>query len=192
MRPELGGLAYDDAAALHGGAAFPEGGDASLLETELLLIDRKSPEFEDDRSRTAMMEAEALAVAQKIRGLMGSMQVADRDTGLYRPLQYRDCVILLRSVSGWAETFVRVLQSEGIPAYSTSKSGYFSAVEVVTVLNYLRICDNPRQEIPYAAVLRSPIVGCTDRELALIRCHSPELPYMRLLLLTRPEEKKQL
>ena len=96
--------------------------------------------------------------------------------GLYRPLQYRDCVILLRSVSGWAETFVRVLQSEGIPAYSTSKSGYFSAVEVVTVLNYLRICDNPRQEIPYAAVLRSPIVGCTDRELALIRCHSPELP----------------
>ena len=176
MRPELGGLAYDDAAALHGGAAFPEGGDASLLETELLLIDRKSPVFEDDRSRTAMMEAEALAVAQKIRGLMGSMQVADRDTGLYRPLQYRDCVILLRSVSGWAETFVRVLQSEGIPAYSTSKSGYFSAVEVVTVLNYLRICDNPRQEIPYAAVLRSPIVGCTDRELALIRCHSPELP----------------
>ena len=175
MTPEMGGIVYDDAAALHAGAVFPEVNE-SFLETELLLLDKKSPEFEDDRSKTAVMEAEALTVAQKIRSLVGNMQVADPDTGGCRPLQYRDCVILFRSASGWAETFVRVLQSEGIPVYATSKAGYFSAVEVVTVLNYLRICDNPRQEIPYTAVLRSPIVGCTDRELALIRCHAPELP----------------
>ncbi|MCF0122181.1 MAG: UvrD-helicase domain-containing protein [Lachnospiraceae bacterium] len=176
MKPELGEFPYDEAASLHRGADFPEGEESSMLTTELLLIDRKSPAFDNDRSRTAMIEVEALTIAKKIRSLMGSMQVTDCVTGFYRPLQYRDCVILLRSVSGWAEIFVRVLQNEGIPAYSTSKSGYFSAVEVVTVLNYLRICDNQRQEIPYAAVLHSPIVGCSDRELAQIRCHSPELP----------------
>lgn len=174
MRPELGGLAYDDAAALHLGAKYPEPGDASFPETEVLLIDRKSPEFDDDRSQTAMIEAEALAVAQKIRSLVGHAEVADRDAGGFRPLQYRDCVVLLRSASGWAENFVRVLLSEGIPAHATSKTGYFSAPEVETVLNYLQICDNPRQDIPFTAILRSPIVGCTDRELALVRCHSPE------------------
>ena len=174
MRPELGGLAYDDAAALHLGAKYPEPEDASFPETEVLLIDRKSPEFDDDRSQTAMIEAEALAVAQKIRSLVGHAEVADRDAGGFRPLQYRDCVVLLRSASGWAENFVRVLLSEGIPAHATSKTGYFSAPEVETVLNYLQICDNPRQDIPFTAILRSPIVGCTDRELALVRCHSPE------------------
>lgn len=79
-------------------------------------------------------------------------------------------MILLRTVSGWAETFQRVLQASGIPAYCTSRTGYFSAREVVTVLNYLQICDNPMQEIPFAAVLRSPMVGCGARELADIKC----------------------
>ena len=182
MRPELGGLSYDGAAALYPGAEYPEPADPAFPDAEVLLIDRKSPEFEDDRSREAMMESEALAVAQKIRSLVGHAEVADRDAGGLRPLQYRDCVVLLRSVNGWAETFVRVLQSEGIPAHATSKEGYFSAPEVVTVLNYLRICDNPRQDIPLTAVLRSPIVGCTDRELALLRCHSPQAPVYEAVL----------
>ncbi len=174
MTEDLGGLVYDDAAALHAGASFPPGQEAP--QTELLLMDRKSPEFEDDRSKKVMIETEALAIAQKIKSLMGEMQVVDKKSGTYRPLQYGDCVILLRSATGWADIFLRVLQNEGIPAYSASRSGYFSAIEVVTVLNYLRICDNPRQDIPFTAILRSPMVGCTDRELALIRCRCPEMP----------------
>ena len=93
-----------------------------------------------------------------------------KETGEYRKIQYRDIVILLRAVSGWAETFSRVLQAAGIPAYSTSKTGYFSTQEIVTVLNYLHLCDNPCQEIPFTAILRSPICGCTDAELAAVRC----------------------
>ena len=87
-----------------------------------------------------------------------------KETGEYRKIQYRDIVILLRAVSGWAETFSRVLQAAGIPAYSTSKTGYFSTQEIVTVLNYLHLCDNPCQEIPFTAILRSPICGCTDAD----------------------------
>ena len=51
-----------------------------------------------------------------------------------------------------------------------NRTGYFSAREVVTVLNYLQICDNPMQEIPFTAVLRSPIVGCSAKELADLKC----------------------
>ncbi len=65
--------------------------------------------------------------------------------------------------------FAGVLNEAGIPAYTVLATGYFSAVEVQTVLSMLRILDNPRQDIPLAAVLRSPIVGMTDEELARLR-----------------------
>ena len=62
----------------------------------------------------------------------------------------------------------------GIPAYTTSKTGYFNALEVVTVLNYLHICDNPMQEIPFTGVLVSPMAGCTSQELAEIKAEFPD------------------
>ncbi|MDD7739735.1 MAG: helicase-exonuclease AddAB subunit AddA [Fusicatenibacter sp.] len=171
MTEELGGIAYDEQAKLHPGAQFPEGEKKS----ELILIDREDPDLEDDREKEAMMELEASVVAKRIRDMVGTELITDQKTGEFRPVQYRDIVILLRTVSGWGETFARVLQSQGIPVYTASRTGYFSAIEVVTVLNYLHICDNPMQEIPFTAILRSPIVGCTDEELAKIRCVDKEL-----------------
>ena len=179
MSPELGGIAYDEAASLHAGAAFPALPEMeeektetwhAAYETELLLLDDKAPELEDDKSRETKMETEAAAVAARIREMVGNEEIVGKETGEYRKIQYRDIVILLRAVSGWAETFSRVLQAAGIPAYSTSKTGYFSTQEIVTVLNYLHLCDNPCQEIPFTAILRSPICGCTDAELAAVRC----------------------
>ena len=184
MSQELGGIAYDEAARLHVGAAFPALPEMkekkaepwqTAYETELLLLDDKAPELEDDKSRETKMETEAAAVAARIREMVGNEEVVDKETGEYRKIQYRDIVILLRAVSGWSETFSRVLQAAGIPAYSTSKTGYFSTQEIVTVLNYLHLCDNPCQEIPFTAVLRSPICGCTDAELAAVRCVDKEV-----------------
>ena len=71
------------------------------------------------------------------------LMVLDKETGEYRPLRYGDIVILLRSATGWAETFGEVLSSRGIPSYTASRTGYFSTTEVVTLLNYLRILDDP-------------------------------------------------
>lgn len=174
MIPELGGIRYDDTQALHYGADYPEGEDPDFPKAELLLINKAAPEFEDDRSGEAMARAEALAIAGRIRELTASGKVWDRDAGAFRPLTYRDCVILMRSPGRWGDIFVSTLQDEGIPAYMTSKDGYFSALEVTTVLNYLNILDNPGQDIPLTAVLRSPIVGCTDAELAELRISDPE------------------
>ncbi len=173
MVPALGGIEYDDAAALHQGFDYPEPAKG-VCDTEVLLLDRKDPELEDVKLKEDLVEMEALAVAGKIRQLMQTASVYDRKTGEFRPAMYRDFAILLRSFAGRAEVFLRVLKSEGIPSFAVSKTGYFGTIEVSTVVNYLRLLDNPRQDIPYAAVLRSPIGGLTDQELAWMRCAQPE------------------
>lgn len=90
----------------------------------------------------------------------------DKDGQSYRKACYKDMVILLRSMSGWSEVFVNVLMNEGIPATAQTRTGYFATAEVETVLGLLSVIDNPMQDIPMAAVLRSPMVGMTDDEMA--------------------------
>ena len=119
-------------------------------------------------------ELEALAIADRIREMVGHDRILDKETGEYRPVQYGDIVILLRSAAGWAETFGEVLGARGIPSYTASRTGYFSTTEVVTLLNYLRVLDNPLQDIPLTGVLRSPIAGCTTEDLAELRIAYPE------------------
>ncbi|WP_243107516.1 3'-5' exonuclease [Clostridium sp. OF09-36] len=75
-------------------------------------------------------------------------------------------MILLRSTGEWTETLLQVLMNAGIPAYAESRMGYFNTLEVETVLAMLAVIDNPMQDIPLAAVLRSPVVGMSDKELA--------------------------
>ncbi len=174
MREELGGVEYDQAAALNPGAVFPPKEREEFARTELMFVETG----DEERMHTGMSEREleAMAIAGRIRQIVGKEQILDPASGTYRNVEYGDIVILLRTMEGWADTFAEVLASQGIPAYAVSKTGYFSAREVVTVLNFLRICDNPRQEIPYTAVLHSPLVGCGVQELAQIRVEIPETP----------------
>ena len=174
MGKDLGGIAYDEAAALYPGAVFPEGARDEFLSTEVLLVEKDSEELEDLMEGQDARELEALAISHRIQEMVGKEKVLDKESGEYRPVRYGDIVILLRTASGWSETFTDVLGAHGIPVYAASKTGYFSALEVVTVLNYLQVCDNPLQDIPLAGVLRSPLVGCTTQELAVIREEDPE------------------
>ncbi|MGB4658111.1 MAG: UvrD-helicase domain-containing protein [Mobilitalea sp.] len=117
-------------------------------------------------------EMEAKAIARKIKELTNpdtGMLIFDGKTKEHRLATYRDIVILLRSMSNWSEVFVNTLMQEGILAYADTGTGYFSTIEIMTVLNMLRIIDNPRQDIPLTGVLYSPIVGLTTTELAYIR-----------------------
>jgi ATP-dependent helicase/nuclease subunit A len=98
-----------------------------------------------------------------------TLQVTDKETGELRPVSYRDIVILLRTTSGWDEEFRKVLEEEGIPAYITSKTGYFSATEVQGLLQFLRVLDNPGQDIPLFGVMKSIFGGFSDEEIARIR-----------------------
>ena len=77
---------------------------------------------------------------------------------------------MLRSMTGWSEKFIEVLNEMGIPAFADTKTGYFTSMEVETVLNLLHVIDNPRQDIALSAVLRSIFCRLTDDELAWIGC----------------------
>ena len=102
------------------------------------------------------LELECKMIAAKVREL------------LEKGYAYKDMVILLRSPHSVSREMVDIFGKEGIPAYAELKTGYFSAVEVETVLSFLAIIDNPRQDIPIAAVLRSPLFSFTDEELGQI------------------------
>jgi ATP-dependent helicase/nuclease subunit A len=167
MGRETGGIEYDDRAALYAGASYPEN---EGCESELILVDTASET--DDESRMGADEAkrsEALAIAGKIKELRNSFKVTDKAGGELRPAKYSDMVILLRTNSGWDEEFRQVLEEEGIPAHITSKTGYFAAVEVQELLQFLRVLDNPLQDIPFFGTMKSVFGGFSEEEIALVR-----------------------
>ncbi|MEE0955427.1 MAG: UvrD-helicase domain-containing protein [Eubacterium sp.] len=173
MQKSLGGILYDDSQALHLGAVdYPDAGGVDTAE--LLLLDSGDPALAETQISAA--EAEALAIAGRIHSLMKDGKVYDRDTGALRPVHYRDIVVLLRSTASAADIYVKTLKDAGIPAYSVSKEGYFSTLEVETVLNYLRLVDNTRQDEALASVLHSPIGDFTAGELAEIAEEGQKLP----------------
>ena len=166
MHRELGGVEYDREAALYPGASFPEPeggeGEADPYAPEFLVA--LEGEGKEDPKRL-----EARMIAAKIHQLVGRLPVRDEETGLLRPARYRDVVILLRSPSGWDEPFRKALEEEGIPVYVTSKTGYFAAGEVQTALNFLRVLNNPLQDIPLFGVIHSPVCKFSDAQIALLR-----------------------
>jgi len=178
MTRDLGGIAYDDEAALYVGASYPEceadyGVDA---RTEVVIIDSDMDEAVAGE-RISERELEARVIAGKIRELLRNHRVVDKKTGMFRPVQYSDIVILTRSVKGFADVFAEVLSKEGIPAYTGTKEGYFSTQEIGVLLDYLRVLDNEWQDIPLAAVLASPFCGCSEEELATIKNEYKEEPF---------------
>lgn len=173
MDEEAGELEYDNAAALvTGNVSFPEDEN---LRTDLQLIDLvkddsdasslPNSEFEEDLSAA---EAESLAMIERIQYMLSNQQVYDAGSKSYRRMQYRDIVILVRSMT-WSDTFMETFKQAGIPLYADVSKGYFSAIEVQIMLSLLKIIDNPHQDIPMASVLRSPIAGLSSEELAEIR-----------------------
>lgn len=89
----------------------------------------------------------------------------DADENIYRPAEYRDIVILTRSVTGWADTFADALMDRGIPAYTDSSTGYFSVREIQVILSMLTIVDNPVQEISLAAAMMSYLAALRQQSL---------------------------
>lgn len=113
-------------------------------------------------------------IAERICRLKETYQVTDETSGLLRPVRYGDMAILLRTNAGWDETLQSVLKRYGIPAHTTSSTGYFSSEEIITMLHFLRILDNPLQDIPLFGVMHSLIGTFTDDDIAHIRAAYPE------------------
>ncbi len=163
MHRELSEIEYDDAARLNYGAAYPET-EEKLEKTELILT-----AGDENINRR---ELEARVIASRIKTLMKEQTVADpteEDPARKRPVRYSDIVILLRTAKGWDETFKKVISGAGIPVHTMSSEGYFAAMEVSVLLDYLSVLDNPLQDIKLAAVLRSYFGGFLNEDLAKLK-----------------------
>jgi ATP-dependent helicase/nuclease subunit A len=164
MMKELGGIAYDEKVALFPSTEFPQGEMDAAAELQLLNLDDGETEFTD-------VEAEAAMIGYRIREMVSGkhpQQVTcmneDGSRGL-KKAEYKDIVILLRTVSGWGETIQEQLNKMGIPAFCESRKGSFTAIEVQTIMSVLKVLDNEKQDIPFAAFLRAPFIGLSGEEM---------------------------
>ncbi|GEL78361.1 helicase-exonuclease AddAB subunit AddA [Tenuibacillus multivorans] len=181
---QVGEMTYDKDAELIYSNQVYEQLTTSDVDTELHVITQDDIEDEnisDEWKYIQKAQLEARAYAEKIKKWIGTdssnpMQVIDKETEQIRSLQYRDIVILMRSMS-WASVIVEELKQLGIPVYADISSGYLEAMEVQIMLNVLKTIDNPQQDIPLVSVLKSPIVGLSEDDLANIRLHGKNQPF---------------
>ena len=155
-----------DAAGEQPAAESEEEASAEPEEPDEETEDGENVDAQIEELRNA--ELEALQAAQLIRDYHGK-PVFDDKTGVERPLQYRDMVILLRAVKGDGEVFYKTLTEAGIPVFLERSEGFFDTMEIQVFLNLLRLIDNRSQDVPLLSVLRSPVFGFCASDLAAIR-----------------------
>jgi ATP-dependent helicase/nuclease subunit A len=172
-------IEYDKSHRLQSGAIYPEAPNSfhgSPVEMHLLSDGTDAADDEDDDEPDVELdrtEREAAFVAQRLRQLIDSrVNVFEKQpdgTLAPRPLRYRDIVILMRSMKVKGRQVANVLRVAGIPVHTDSGSGFFDSMEVQDLIELLRLLDNQQQDIPLAAVLRSPLSGLADPEDCLAR-----------------------
>ncbi|MCR4441672.1 MAG: helicase-exonuclease AddAB subunit AddA [Peptococcaceae bacterium] len=212
MSAKLGGIDYGADAELVQGASYPEypaeAGSVLPGMIEVHIVNRRAealaePGEEEDRQEAEAqadregeeeldtVQYEARIAGRRILELV-KRQVWDGEMKAYRPVRFRDIVVLMRSTKNAGEVFIEELRRLGIPVYAETGAGYLEVQEIKTMLSLLKIIDNPRQDIPLAAVLRSPIVGLTAEELACIRMGMPRADFYNAVCLAARREKGEL
>jgi ATP-dependent helicase/nuclease subunit A len=183
MTREMGDLDYRAEGGLRAGVELPEDGTAA---TEFHLVSVENTE-EERFDRTAV---EARFVAHRIRTLLDEGHLVRDENGSLRPVRPEDIVILMRSPRARLGAFMTALQQERVPASSGETTDFFATVEIATVFSFLQILDNPRQDVPLIAVLRSPLFGFTPDKLAQIRAGAPDVDFYEALCADESEDSR--
>lgn len=205
MSQAVGDVEYHGQAELVYSANYPPDGrtgdppvEVMLLEGAPRLLEEAAALGDDEDVDLAGLEREATLIARRVRHLVSGAKsdatpylVWDKGRGAYRPVRYRDVVVLLRATQVKANQFVDIFAREGVPLYAETGSGYFLAPEVEMMLALLTVIDNPRQDVPLAGVLRSPLAGLRAADLADIRVALPEGEFYDAVV-TRAEHDDEL
>ncbi|MBA5849949.1 helicase-exonuclease AddAB subunit AddA [Clostridium sp. cel8] len=184
MCSQVGELDYNEEEELKSEAMYPEFDKSTFKNDciELNLIDKLSEEKDESEENLDNIQIEARLVANKINELINSSKyVYDKDLDSYRNITYKDIVVLMRSTKNWAPYFVEQFNNFGIPVFADTSTGYFETIEIKTIMSLLQIIDNPIQDIPLLAVLRSPIEYFSPEELIDIRIVNRNVPFYEAL-----------
>ena len=165
MSRQLGEMDYTADEALYPGGVFPEGAG---YETEFHVLDfTQDPALTQEKQNRNYLEARF--VAKEIAGLLQEGFPVSDGQGGTRPLRPDDIAILLRSPGPVRHYYTLALEEQGVGWSAEEGSDLFETTEISVALAWLQIIDNPRQDIPLLAVLRSPLVGFSGDRLAEIR-----------------------
>src|SRR6185436_14211435 len=86
----------------------------------------------------------------------------------FRPVAWRDMAVLLRAPANKVEGYAKEFAKLGVPLL-VERGGFFQSTEITDLLSLLQALDNPLQDLPLLAALRSPLAGLSLDELAAIR-----------------------
>jgi ATP-dependent helicase/nuclease subunit A len=181
MREDIGGVHYDDQARLKFGSPETRA-ELSLAKNpgprvELLLRAKQrggnsGAEASDDALGDLQeAEKEARMLAWRLRELKNSRHPI-WDDGKFRAADWQDFAVLLRAPGTKAEIFAKQFEGAGVPLL-VERGGFYESSEISDLLSLLQLADNPLQDVPCIAVLRSPLVGCSMDDLAEIRLAGP-------------------
>ena len=182
MGKDLGGIEYNSDIALVPSKDFPEppeGVETRISNnTELLFVKGNANEdgiadsnLSDEELNYEKLEVEAKLICSRIKELTNpysGQYVYDEELNTYRLAEYRDIVILARSIKGFGDIVYNELNECGIPVYIEDSKGYFEATEIKLIMSLLAVVDNSRQDIPLSAVLMSPMGNLLENEVAVI------------------------
>ena len=186
MSTELGELDYDDSQKLVPGKTFlseedaPPGGPSDPYALELDAVDLSFlGEQEGEKDDKSLLEARF--AARRIRALLEQPLMIEEGERV-RPLRPSDVMILLRSPGPVLHHYLQALNEEGIPWIADGGEDFFETTEVNVALAILQIVDNPRQDVPLIAALRSPVYGFSGDKLALLRADCKGEDFYTVLL----------
>ncbi len=165
MSEQVGDMEYTDEEQLVPAADFPP---ASTVCNELHLLDL------DKIGEIDAAIAEARYIAALILEKCKHSQVKDGDK--QRNVRFGDVAVLMRSKSTYGDIYANELRRCGVPAVCESASGFLGSQEVMVAVDFLKIIDNPLQDIPLLSVLMSPVYGFTPDDLAVMRAENRRIP----------------
>lgn len=183
MSAELGELDYDVNARLNLGANY----QGAVSPPTLYLL--RAPGDDEEEPDTDKAGLEAGFVAERIQSLI-RQGLPVTDGGVQRPARYGDIVLLMRSPNKVSDTYRRELAAQGIPVQSEQGGEYYKTPEISLMRSLLAIIDNPLQDVPLIAVLRSPYLAFSPDELAEIRTCGRKLSFYDALCLRAQEDEK--
>ena len=191
LREEIGGVAYDDDAQLKFGAPEKRAALGSAQNPQprvelLLRTKKKAGEISDDENgdladlEESAKEARLIAAHLK-KTVEAQHEIWDEKINSFRPATFSDVAVLLRSPRGKSEVYAKEFERAGVPL-AVARGGFFESAEILDLLSLLQLLDNPLQDVPCIAVLRSPLVGLSLDELAEIRLAAKEKHFWTALV----------
>ncbi len=178
LSKSFGGIDYQEEGQLIFGAKYYPENLAQASEVIFHEKDKNDDNLEENELDFSEIQ---MVIKRIVQFKKEKLQVYDSKLGKKRPFRYSDIAILTRSRANNLE-IMQEFAKNNLPIFITDAQNYFQTFELTIIMAYLKIIDNPDQDIPLVTVLRSPLFNFKEPELAKIRINNKGASFYNALL----------